>query len=183
MRNKLVLGVIRHPADDSKFSSIITSNNPTYLIKFICYLASVRDIQLVLPDNKREKINKFGFIDCKSCSNPNETFKINIIEVFLQTLRFWESNDKSFLRDGYLAYYQFARKILTEAIETNDFELKKAAISVYYRYSEIVSLMKNAKFLNFRILIASLTFLTPIAVIVGSQLDEHFVEKYINRFI
>lgn len=183
MRNNLVLGVIRHPADRSKFSSIINSNNPTYLVKFICFLASVRDIKLLLPEEKRGNVDQFGFMECKSNSNSNERIKINIVEVFLQALRFWENNDKSLFRDGYLAYYQFVRKILIESIITNDYELKKEAIRVYYRFSEIVSLVKNARYLRFRICIASLTFLTPIAVIVGSEIDEHFVEKYIKRFI
>lgn len=185
VRNKIVLGIIRHPVDETKFSSIITSNNPTFLAKYICYLSSVSDIKLALPKSKRDKIDKYGFIECKSEENSNskEPFLINIVELFLRTLRFWESNDKFFLKDGYTVYYQFARKILMEAIQKDDIELKKAAISVYYRYSETVSLMKNAKCICFRIHIASLTFLTPLAVIVGSEIDEKFVEKYINKYI
>ena len=183
MRNNLVLGVIRHPTDNTKFSHIITSNNPTTLVNFICHLHSVQDIKLVLPEAKRNTVDKFGFREGRSAGNPKEAVKMNLVEIFLHTLRFWENNDKSLFKDGYAAYYQFVRKILSESIISKDVELKKAAINVYYRFTELVSLMKNAKYVNFRIQIASYTFLNPLAVIVGSELDKSFVEQFINKYI
>ena len=72
---------------------------------------------------------------------------------------------------------------MKESILTNDAELKKNAINVYYRFAELVSLAKNAKYINIRIKISSITFLDPLAVIVGSELDKLFVEKYVQKFI
>ena len=183
MRNKLVLGVIRHPTDTTKFSHIITSNNPTTLVNFICQLHSVQDIKLILPESKRNSIDKFGFREGKSITNQKETCKMNLVEIFLQTLRFWENNDKSLFQDGYFSYFQFVKKILKESILSNDVELKKNAINVYYRFSELVSLVKNAKYINVRIKIASITFLDPLAVIVGSELDKSFVQNYVTKYI
>ena len=183
MRNNLVLGVIRHPTDNTKFSHIITSNNPTTLVNFICCLKSVQDIRLILPESKRNTVDKYGFRDGRTISNPKENVKMNLVEIFLQTLRFWENNDKSLFKDGYVSYYQFVRKILAESIVTKDAELKKLAIGVYYRFCELVSLMKNAKYVNIRIKVSSVTFLTPIAVIVGSEVDKSFVENFVTKFI
>ena len=112
MRNKLVIGVIRHPIDETKFSSIITSNNPTKLVSYICDLKSVQDIKLVLPEAKRGTLNKYGFLQGRSAFNEKEACLMNIVEVFLHTLRFWENNDKSLFRDGYRSYYIFLRKII-----------------------------------------------------------------------
>ena len=80
MRNKLVLGVIRHPTDNTKFSHIITSNNPTTLVNFICNLHSVQDIKLILPETKRNTLDKYGFRECRSTTN--ETCKMNLVEIF-----------------------------------------------------------------------------------------------------
>lgn len=183
MRNKLVLGVIRHPTDNTKFSHIITSNNPTTLVNFICQLHSVQDIKLILPEAKRYSIDKFGFREGKSAANPKENCKMNLVEIFLQTLRFWENNDKSLFQDGYYSYFQFVKKILRESILSKDVELKKNAIDVYYRFCELVSLVKNAKYINIRIKVASITFLDPLAVIVGSELDKSFVENFVSKYI
>ncbi|KAK8895700.1 hypothetical protein M9Y10_013584 [Tritrichomonas musculus] len=183
MRNKLVLGIIRHPTDSTKFSHIISSNNPTTLVNFICNFHSVQDIKLTLPEAKRNTLDKFGFREFQSAGNPKKACKMNLVEIFLQTLKFWENNDKSLFKDGYTSYFQFVRKILMESILTNDKDLKKEAIDVYYRFSELVSLIPTAKFINTRIQIASYTFLTPIAVIVGSELDNSFVEQYVKKFI
>ena len=183
MRNNIVLGVIRHPTDTTKFSHIITSNNPTTLVNFICNLRSVQDIKLVLPESKRNTVDKYGFREGRSAGNPKESCKMNLVEIFLHTLKFWENNDKSLFKDGYACYYQFVRKILSESIVTKDVELKKHAINVYYRFCELVSLMKNAKYVNIRTQIASSTFLTPFAVIVGSEIEKDFVESFINKYI
>ena len=183
MRNNLVLGIIRHPTDNKKFSHIITSHNPTTLVNYICQLRSVQDIKLILPEAKRGTIDKFGFRETKSTLNPKETCTMNLVEIFLHTLRFWENSSKDLFENGYFSYYQFAKKILKESILTNDAELKKNAINVYYRFSELVSLAKNAKYNNTRVKIANITFLDPLAVIVGSELDKSFVEQYVSKYI
>ena len=46
-----------------------------------------------------------------------------------------------------------------------------------------MSLVPTARFINTRIQIASCTFLTPISVIVGSELDKSFVEHYVQKYI
>lgn len=176
MRNKLILGIIRHPVDDTKFTHIITSNNPTTLVKLIYYMKNVEDAKLILPRYKRSTVDKYGF-------REYENSKMNLVEIFLHTLKFWENQDKTIFTQGYISYYQFVRKILIESIVKKDIELKKAAIDAYYRFSELVSLKKNAKYIDIRIKIASKTFLMPVAVIVGSEIDPKFVENYIKKFI
>lgn len=66
---------------------------------------------------------------------------------------------------------------------SNDNELKQNAINVYYRFSELVSLANNAKYINIRVYFASFSFLDPLAVIVGSELNKSFVEQYITKYI
>lgn len=184
IRNKIVIGAIRHPTDESKFAQVITNNQIEELVRLLCKVSSVSDICLVLPASKRSTLDKYSFMPGKMPTKPQPTtVNMSIIEIYLQSSKFWESKDSKLLINGYSSYKLFVDKILLEAYKKDDLELKKCAISCYERLLQFLTRMKAAQNLQFRMQMLAEEATDPLAMLIGSSLDEDFPVKIVNDSI
>ena len=182
MKNQLIIGAIRHPTDETKFTQFISTHHPTYLVALLSHLQSVSNICLVLPEKKRNTLDKYSFMKGKMPGSKEFTM-MSIVEVFLLSMRFWDNNDLSYFGSGYKVYYLFMNKIMREALNSEDIELKKAAISVYKRMCHLLTCLKHTKFAKERLELVVDYIQSFQAFVVGSQVEENFIENIMKTYI
>ena len=87
------------PVNEKEFTTFIKTHHPTYLTALLTKLSSVSKINLTLPENKRDTIDKY--LTKGRLPKSKESCMMSIVEVFLLKMKFWENSDESYFRTGY----------------------------------------------------------------------------------
>ena len=188
-RDKLILESIRHPKQPGKFASWITER-PTYvLVRMITMLSSISKVALLLPESRRNTLDKYGFQQSKITiprthsqgrGKPTiETDNISLLEAFIQRTKFWLSKDSNIIIENLRTYSHFANKALFEAFKNNtDIELCKNALGINRRLIlfSCANLGQNLMKDQFNIAIQHL--INPIYMQLGV-----IVYKNVNEFL
>lgn len=181
-RNSIVLGAIRHPTEETKFSQYIKSNHNTALVGLICKLATVADIALVLPEKKRASLDKYSFMPGK-VPGVDQATRMSIVEVFLTQMKFWESKNFDHINRGYNAYINFVNKMLYESLLSNDAEFQKAALSSFERLLYLIANVPNATNTSKRMQVLANVIANPIAMHFGSTVDKKLAKRIVDTVI
>ncbi|EAX94512.1 hypothetical protein TVAG_219180 [Trichomonas vaginalis G3] len=175
IRNSIVVGAIKHPTDDKKFSDFISSHECTYLFGLICKLNSIFDIHLVLSESKKSSIDKYSMMNGKLPVYPNPIpCKMSIVEVFLQMSNFWLSDSDKLVREGYLCYQLLAKKFVNESLKSDDKEFKEIAALVYQRFLTYLFGLRDAKNLQFRADLFSDAAIYPPFISLINEIDPEY---------
>ena len=193
LRDKLIIEAIRHPQNESQFAPWITSRLSNVLLGMFIKFSSVSCMKLLLPENRRDAADKYGFMDYSITYPPlysdskkkssTVTEKMSLFEIFLHKSKWIESKNSKFFQSGFNSYKYFMEKILFEGYKTKDKTLQEYAISVYKRLCRLLLSETMQIHTRYQLTTVTAVVINPLALQIGYSLDENFPHYVCDNFI